>query len=562
MTDIRFVSRWLLVPTLLLTLGLFVGGCSGGGDDDDDSTTAPAGTEPPATPTPYLFFGEVKFVGLEDGDVILLTLADPQDTGKWVATYVVDFDVTDFELAPEGECGNEYSCGRLQLLIDGEQSGDDITRGTTAVADFSDIPDAEGQHTLTLKLIFDDGSDTGVSASVDVLVQAPTPGVTIVSPNALSNLDYPADGLIDVVYTVSTYKVSDDCGGMLNCGGHRFWVTSQDDPQTVLNDYTYDVVGTPGDSGEYTIQFNLDEAGSPTGALVLHAAPIDNEGNVYTDLLGNPVEALSTFNVKEPDAPAIVIDSPASGDTVTYGNDGLKTVTIHYTLQNFTPSFDCGSQSHCGEIWAVIANGSDPSQPDAIYNNRTDDPNSIDVYLYYLDYHEASSTGLITVTLQLMHNDGTPVEAGSRPVSATVAFNAEPDPDSPNPSIVITSPRSQQTVSLNSDKELDVLFTYDTDTFTLAEPGNCGDVEACGYVEAYIDDDDAVGNANAVAYSSPITVSFAGFSDTELYDENGHRIMVRLVYSDGTPVTINGIPVADWVTVIIREPQQPGGGQR
>ncbi len=558
MADIKSVSRWLLIPTLLLTFGLLAGGCgTGGDDDDDDATTA---NPPEATPTPYLFFGEIDFSDLEDGDVVRLTLADPQDTGEWTATYVVNFEVSDFTLAPEGECGNEYSCGRAQLLIDGEFNTE-VTRPGSIVADFNKVSNPEGNHEFTLKLVFDDGSDAGDPVTISVLVEAPLPSVNIISPNATSNLDYPADGMIEIIYTVGTYKVSDSCNGMLNCGGHKFWLTTQDAPDTILGDYVLEEVGTPGEQGQYSVMFNLDDAGSPSGALLVHAVPVDNDGNEYTDYFGDPIEALSTFNVKEPDAPAIVINSPATGDTVAYGTDGLKTITIEYTLDNFTASYSCNGADHCGEVWAVIAGGADPfAGADVIYNNRSDSSNAIDIYLYYLDYNEAASTGPITVTLQLMTNDGEQVLAGSRPVTATVAFNVEA-PDSTNPSIAITFPRSHQTVNLDESKQLDVTFNYDTDNFTLADEGGCGGVSACGRVEAYLNDDEANNAPNAVASSSPITVDFSSLSEEQLYREEGHRIMLRLVYDDGTPVEIDGYPVADWVTVIIRQPQQlPGGG--
>ncbi len=560
MADIKFVSRWLLIPAFLLTFGLLAGGCgSTGGDDDDSATTA---TPPPATPTPYLFFGEVQFTDLEDGDPVLLTLADPQDTGEWTVSYVVNFDVSDFELAAEGECGNEYSCGRLQLLIDGEFNTEvDRTGAQTVVADFNKVSNPEGNHDLTLKLIFDDGSDTGSEATVSILAQAPLPSVNILTPNVTTNMDYPADGMMEIIYTVGTYKVSGSCGGMLNCGGHKFWLTTQDDPATILGDHTMEAVGTLGEQSEYSVEFSLDDAGAPSGPLLLHVVPVDNDGNEYTDFLGEPIEALSTFNVKEPDAPAIVIDSPASGDTVTYGTDGLKTITINYTLANFTTSFSCGATENCGEVWAIIANGSQPDLPEGVfYNSRSDGMNSIDIYLYYLDFNEAASTGLINVTLALMDNEGNEINAGGRPVSATVAFYVEA-PDSTNPSISITFPRSQQTVNLDENKELAVQFNYDTDNFTLADSGNCAGDDACGRVQAFINDDDgSTETPNAEGISSPIAVSFAEMDDEALYREEGHRIMLRLIHDDGTPVEIDGLQVADWVTVIIRQPQQPGGG--
>lgn len=551
MADHGLVYRCLVIPGLVLSLAQVVG-CGGDDDDSSSETPAPTPTVVPATPTPELFFGEIDFTDLANDDVVVISLVN--QAGERNLSTPVAFDVTDFTVAPEGQCGNEPDCGRVQLWIDDEFNSE-TSNPALIVADLNNLSNPLGAHTLALSLVYDDGSDTGAMTSVDVSLVAPPPTVTTVTPVNGTNFDYLTDitnGVIPVVTTVTNFLVSDSCDGQINCGMFRLFFSTADAPTEVLEDYVVESTGTQGDAGEYQLSIDLDTLSESNryGELILHTQLINEDGDAYTNTTGGierPVESVRTINIISPNDPRIVITAPtveegAATVPVDLGDDGWRTVPISFAVQNFTLSANCGSDPMCGHVRLFLNAGQGNVSEDEPYNNMASSGSTVDALFHYLDMNEGSATGISTVTVQLFNNNGEAILAGSAQVAASVVVDASYPDDYMSPVITLTYPQPGTTVRVTA-QTTSVSFTYSLLNID----------QAASQIKLYVDN-----NPTAIVTDtdgSPMTVLLS--SIPQLQSEDGHRFTLQACNSGGTPLATDGVEVEDFATVVFTQQTAP-----
>jgi hypothetical protein len=120
------------------------------------------------------------------------------------------------------------------------------------------------------------------------------------------------------------------------------------------------------------------------------------------------------------------------------------------------------------------------------------------------------------------------------------------------PTIAITAPANNGTLTLSSTKTGDITFT--TTDFTLMAPGTCpADVAGqppCGHVHVLIDgatcNDTASGSPyNVAANASPAVANF-GFCTTA---DGPHTIVLELHNDDHSPFQVNGQTVSATISI-------------
>lgn len=155
-----FRSRSSLLATSF-GLALSLAACSG----TPEESPTPEPTEKPDTPTPVPpFNGRVTILELAYNQVVVLGQEK---------TLEVEFKAEGFTLANAGGCGTAVNCGRVRAEVDGVNLGESATSPVTL--DFTKLTEPAGSQNIVLKLIFDDGSETGASDDQTVIVQVPTP---------------------------------------------------------------------------------------------------------------------------------------------------------------------------------------------------------------------------------------------------------------------------------------------------------------------------------------------------------------------------------------------------
>jgi hypothetical protein len=135
--------------------------------------------------------------------------------------------------------------------------------------------------------------------------------------------------------------------------------------------------------------------------------------------------------------------------------------------------------------------------------------------------------------------------------SAPASTAADSGPGTSTPSIAITAPANNGTLTL-SNKIGNIAFT--TTNFTLMAPGTCpsndNDTPPCGHVHVLIDGtacNDTTGGApyNVTANSSPAAANF-GFCPTA---DGPHTIVLELHNDDHTPYQVNGQTVSATISI-------------
>lgn len=114
------------------------------------------------------------------------------------------------------------------------------------------------------------------------------------------------------------------------------------------------------------------------------------------------------------------------------------------------------------------------------------------------------------------------------------------------PSVTISSPSDNSSVSLGANKQISIGFHTN---YTLKAPGGCGGQDTCGHVYVLVDNSSCnTGNLpyNTLAVSSPTLADLSHCATPT----GMHTILVELHHDDGTAVkNLLGNPVTDRVTV-------------
>jgi hypothetical protein len=117
------------------------------------------------------------------------------------------------------------------------------------------------------------------------------------------------------------------------------------------------------------------------------------------------------------------------------------------------------------------------------------------------------------------------------------------------PSVSISSPNNNATVSLPANRQVPVDFTSN---YSLKAPGTCAGADNCGHVYVLIDS--SACNPQGVAYNN-LAVSSPTFADLSkcTMATGSHRITLELKHDDGTPVmNLTGSPVTDSRTITVQ----------
>jgi hypothetical protein len=117
--------------------------------------------------------------------------------------------------------------------------------------------------------------------------------------------------------------------------------------------------------------------------------------------------------------PSITIVTPRAGASVTLASNASKSVTITYTLTNFTTAAPgtCGGVKNCGHI-RVLIDGPACTPSGQLYNNSSNDSTQATASFASC----TTPTGPHTVELQLHDDMDNPVNnSAGQQVKATVA---------------------------------------------------------------------------------------------------------------------------------------------
>lgn len=574
-----------VLSVLSLSLGLILGGCSGGEveptptpDTQDTPTATPADestptptteitpteapevtpTEAPeatptATPRPT-FNGEIKFVGLADDDTLPLSL----DT----LSAPIHFEVSNFTLKDPGECTPADSpCGHVHLNLDGDDGNiedapyNNAGSSSPIEANFGELDDPFGPHMVTLELVYDDHSSTGERSSVEVNVQLADPTVTITSPAEDQNITLPTNKQVALTVALTDFELAavGTCGSRPNCGQLHVKIDGDDGnapgksyntiatSSTVFADFSILEGNAIDTSGDHTISVELHR---DNGTAYSNTGAVDSVG-VKIATVGGPVMA---------------IVSPANGTTVKLGNDGLKTVPVTLSLQNFTLKAPgtCGTQSNCGHIHLHL-DDTLGDNPDAPYNNAGA-ALTMDAHFYWLEYNEYSSTGQHKISISLHKDDHSVAVVNGTAVEASTTIITTPND---NPTVSISDPGTGDTVSIGGDSKGTITVSYKLTNFTVKPAGQCGTTPNCGRVRVYIDGAD--GNAPSKTYNNEGNSATSIDSYFKYLEDNGfnmfeeHRVTVGLVKDDGTPVQFSNkdgskTSIEDFVTFTSEAP--------
>lgn len=576
----------------LWAAGLTLVGCSGGGEDPTDTPapatdapTEPTATQPPVTqeqtapptepatsepatsepatdtpdpterptaeptdeptPEPVPFEGEIKFVGLADGEMLHVDLA--------TLTAAISFEVSNFTLKAPGDCTEaDAPCGHVHVNLDGDDGNlpgapyNNAGASSPLDADFSLLDEPLGPHTITLELVYDDHRPTGERTSVDIEVAYNEPTITITDPSVGENITLPANKQVPVTVAVTDFNFAapGECGDTPNCGHIHLLIDGENGNQA---EAPYNTAGV---SEDLIADFALLEANGfdPSGDHTIQVELHMDDHSPYTHEAAVATVAVKTVGTGDA---SMEMTSPASGSVVKLGNDGMKTVPLKFNLKNFTLKAPgaCGSQENCGHVH-VHVDDTDGDAPGAPYNNAGAST-SMDAHFYWLDFNEFPSLGEHTVSITLHNDDHSAVIVNGTSVKAVTTFTTTPND---NPAISILSPATDATVTLDfSDEDIPVAIRYQVSNFTLKAPGQCGSAANCGHIHALLDGPE--GNIapnpynNAGADSNSIDVYFGALDNP--FDE--HQVTLELHKDDHSPVTATNADgskttLADWVT--------------
>jgi hypothetical protein len=239
-------------------------------------------------------------------------------------------------------------------------------------------------------------------------------------------------------------------------------------------------------------------------------------------------------------APTINIVTPQAGAMLTPNAD--RGVTVAFTVANFTLKGPgtCGSVTDsCGHVHLLIdgAKCTPPGQP---YNNA-----GAASPITALFGSCPTLAGSHTITLELHRDDHTPI---STPVSSSITVTVTGE-SMGGPTIAITSPQNNATVTPGPSAEKSVGVSFTTTNFMLKGPGTCGSVsDACGHVHLTIDG--TACNAPGMPYNnagaaSPINANLASCA----MQAGSHTIQLELHRDDHSAVSTGSPSTSIRVTV-------------
>lgn len=219
--------------------------------------------------------------------------------------------------------------------------------------------------------------------------------------------------------------------------------------------------------------------------------------------------------------PTLAITSPTAGTAVA-----AEAFDVAFTVTNFTLKAPgtCAGATSCGHVHLLV-DGAACNAAGVPYNAAgAASPVQADLGLC------ATTAGAHTVTLELHHDDHSPVLDGANVVAAHVAVTFAA---ATGPAIAITSPAPGATVDLGADFTVPVAFT--ASHFTLAAPGACAGAADCGHVHLLVDGADCNGAGapynNAGAGSSlAAKLALCATADGE------HDVTLELHHDDHSPV--------------------------
>jgi len=458
-----------------------------------------------------------------------------------------------------------------------------------------------------LKLVYDDGSDTGVSSTVTVITTLPSPGIAITNPNVTnSEFVLPDDGLVDVTvsHTNLVLAAPGTCGSTPNCG-HIILKVDGDDGNLDGNDYNA-IITADSEEGVGAATVDLNALPEATGIHEIAALLLHDDGTPYLGPNGNQIAALQEIQVAGPDDPRIEIytiqgvdpesaeSDPENPTRYTYNDDEYRSIAIGFDVTNFKLATDCSGEDPgtCGHVRVLVdANNEEHpdigNQPGMPYNNMGtgilgDDNREIDAYMYWVSYNGGDVSGAHTVTLALFNDDGEQIVASDIAVQDDINITLQSNDEATN---LVLNTRLDATVNYSDVTNQLVTFTVtvndpmdsffwgladsiDPETSCQAAPSQNA---TCVHLRLFIDDD--AGNLSGLDYNGisvdvtptgvgTITADFSAIDQGDLYDVS-HRVGV-VIYDSLTeePIYIdNGsTEMGDWTIVTVNDPNQADEG--
>lgn len=527
------------VLALTIGLALTMVGCSGSTEETPTPTDAP---EPTGTPYPD-FAGRVTLLNLDYNQTIVL------DQTKIAE---IEFKVDNYMLAAAGNCGSAKNCGRVEGYVDDTKVAEGFQSPLNF--DFTKVATIDGAHKIVLKLIFDDGSQTGATAEQQVRVTAPTPpeevppGIVLTSPLAGELLQLGDDPGLTVPVTFTTTNITlaapGSCGGVEGYCGHVHLLVDGENGNSDSAPYNNAAVTDEEPTAvyfQYLEDNGFDAYGSHEITLELHH---DDHSAWTVDVNGQAVTIASsaTVNAVLPTDPFIHFDL---GDTTNYEfqEDGYKTIALDFTAENFTLKApgSCAGASSCGHVHVKL-DGDAGNAPEAPYNNAlVTDSAAGAVHFGWLEYAGIEPSGRHIVTFELHNDDHSQVSLYSNGteginIVANTTVNASYAANYKLPVVTIQTPADGASATLSDTNTVNVRFSV-TDNFIPKNVGTCDANTYCGKFCLQIDGD--AGNVpgqtcNVSGTASPLAANFAALSNPT----GNHKITVFLTKPDGTPYAI------------------------
>jgi hypothetical protein len=355
-------------------------GCS----DSTDPGTPDGGelARPPSNAT-------IKITSPAEGDTV------PVDSSL---TFPITYEVGNFELKPQGACGDTAECGHVEIFVDGYQCaapGGDFNAltddATTAQANLNYCPAPTGPHTVTAELHYDDGSvvvgPSGkyVSQTISLKSAPPPPAIAIDSPATGSAvfLGDDADRTAEIAFSTTSLTLQPApgmCNGDPACGFLILNIDGDacDDPDAPgpLNNYG-------ATEGSIAARFGLCSV--PEGQHTVTLTVMDDTGS--GPLMVNGAPLMASVDVVAAAMPSLAITSPTDGATVTMGADAYQSVSIAFstanlTLEPYPGSGTCTGNPACGVLTLTIDGDAcnDPDLGGAPFNNYGATTSPIDAH--------------------------------------------------------------------------------------------------------------------------------------------------------------------------------------
>lgn len=564
---VDLVKKWSNGSVLALTMGLTlaVAGCSG--TPVEETPTPTEAPEPTPTQAPA-FAGRVTITSLAYNQAVVL--------GE-TKLYDVEFKVDNFTTAAAGNCGGSVNCGRVFAYVGDTKVGEDYQSPVSL--DFTKVTgDPSGEQLITLKLVFDDGSDTGESDSETVRVSVPVPpdetppGIIITSPlpAELLRLGGDANKSVDVDFTTTniTLAAPGSCGGVEGNCGHVHLLIDGEDGNSPDAPYNNAAVSSPATALFSLLEDNgFDAHGNHTITLELHKDDHSPYTNAAGGTIGSSVAVRSIMN----DDPFIELTLDPDTEAYELGSDGLKSIPLTYNAENFSlmAPGECGSVNDtCGHVH-VLLDGENGNSPEAPYNTASiSDSAPFDGLFYWLEYNGYEPVGRKVVTVELHRDDHSLVTLYDDPaveddgiaIASSSTIVTEYPTDYTKPVVTIQSPANAANVTLNENNEVNVRFQ--ATNFTSQAAGQCATNTFCGKFCLQIDGDagnQPGKNCNNEGLEGPLAAKFGVLTTPT----GPHRITVKLMKPDGTIWTNNakdGSPIVILDNANVEVRTSTGGG--